>query len=453
MAATNGTTSLSANGNGQSRVPAQTGRADGLTEIDPKTAFKVIAIVFGLLIVLNAIAECSLVVCRIRPIDPASLLGKLAIGAPLVWAGMRKWRRSLLPLGVTFIVVGVMFSAVCLIEDDKNTIIAFGAFAFVLILCGIVSIVKCPSPSLVQSQPMNGNDATVAPLPPTKVDGVAKQADCIGIRFEIGKLDDGAYGKECWKVFWSAVDPEMVAGTQLLEGDTNETPDHENVYCLAVKWWSGVGRCDDVRKALDQSIHYRKVASTPDFVSATQVSKEPLVEAGKVDMQGQIVGMSYRARPALEYVQNERAQGKAQHNNGAISKAHASPACKCLNSIEAHAKAVDIGMIGDTSGAAVAALELDHKPATTIYVQGEITCVCKKSLPLEVRMDPGWSGGAPSVTCPECRTRMSIIEQVSDQTALIVASIEAVQKQYQSLSIALTLTGCVKKQEEERNGC
>lgn len=135
-----------------------------------------------------------------------------------------------------------------------------------------------------------------------------KQPDCIGVRFDIGKIDSGGYGEECWKVFWRAVDTEIVAGAQLLDGDSNDTPDRENVYCLAIKWLAGTGRGDDVRKAIEQSEHYRKVASNPNFINPMQVSREPLVMDGRVDQSGRIVGTSYRALPALEKVLHERSQ-------------------------------------------------------------------------------------------------------------------------------------------------
>lgn len=164
------------------------------------------------------------------------------------------------------------------------------------------------------SQPtvLNLAASSVAPTPtasgnipraPAKV----TQPDCIGVRFDIGKIGSGGYGEECWKVFWRAVDPEIVAGAQLLDGDTNDTPDRENVYCLAVKWLAGSGRGDEVRKALEQSEQYQKVASNPKFINSTQVSREPLVQDGRVDQSGHIVGTSYRALPALKYVLNERA--------------------------------------------------------------------------------------------------------------------------------------------------
>jgi DNA-directed RNA polymerase subunit RPC12/RpoP len=129
------------------------------------------------------------------------------------------------------------------------------------------------------------------------------------------------------------------------------------------------------------------------------------------------------------------------------SKAHAKVAYKSVSVSEARAKADELGILAP--GAIAAALHLEQRPESTIYVQGVITCVCDKSLPLEVRMDPGWSGGAPTVTCPDCGTRIAIMEHVSDTTALITASIEAVKRQYQSSKITLILTGFTEKQEEE----
>ncbi len=129
-----------------------------------------------------------------------------------------------------------------------------------------------------------------------------QQSDCIGVRFDIGKISSGGYGEECWKVFWKVVDPKMLAGSQLLEGDTNGTPDWENVYCLAVKWTLGTGRGDDVRKALEESEEYQRVAAQPNFIDTSQVNKEPLVDGGQVDRSGNLVGGNYRALPALNAV-------------------------------------------------------------------------------------------------------------------------------------------------------
>lgn len=46
----------------------------------------------------------------------------------------------------------------------------------------------------------------------------------LGIRFDINKLESGAYGIAGWKVFWRAIDVEKLAGGSVLfEGDTAAT--------------------------------------------------------------------------------------------------------------------------------------------------------------------------------------------------------------------------------------
>ena len=126
---------------------------------------------------------------------------------------------------------------------------------------------------------------------------------------EIGKVDDSqcGYGEACWRVFWQAVDPKLVAGSHLTDGDTNLTPDQENVYCLAVQWNSPAeAHVDEVRCALESNAAFLAVASRPAFLDAAQVAREPLVDAGRVDATGYIAGTTYRAGPALEAVRAAR---------------------------------------------------------------------------------------------------------------------------------------------------
>ena len=114
---------------------------------------------------------------------------------------------------------------------------------------------------------------------------------------------------------------------------------------------------------------------------------------------------------------------------------------------EARAKAEELGML--SSLAVAAALNLEHSPKGTIYTNGVITCVCSKSLPLEVDITPGWSGGGRSVSCPDCGARISVMAGISDSTAVVVAAIEAVRRQYLSSKISLILTGYTEKQKED----
>lgn len=153
--------------------------------------------------------------------------------------------------------------------------------------------------------------STAAPAAAPGPKPAAQRATSIGVRMEIGKVDDSdcGYGEACWRVFWQAVDPKWLAGSQLTDGDTARTPDRENVYCLAVKWEAGAEpHAEKVREALEGSPAFQAVASNPPFVDAAQVAREPLVDSGRVDRDGKIVGTSYRARPALEAVRKPDGQ-------------------------------------------------------------------------------------------------------------------------------------------------
>jgi len=153
--------------------------------------------------------------------------------------------------------------------------------------------------------------AAAAPAATSSPKAAAQRATCIGVRMEIGNVDDSdcCYGEACWRVFWQAVDPNWLAGSQLTDGDTAQTPDRENVYCLAVKWAPGAEpHAEEVRQALEGSPAFQAVASRPPFLDAARVAREPLVDSGRVDTNGRIVGTSYRARPALDAVRKPDGQ-------------------------------------------------------------------------------------------------------------------------------------------------
>ena len=134
------------------------------------------------------------------------------------------------------------------------------------------------------------------------------------------------------------------------------------------------------------------------------------------------------------------------------SAAHARVADKSV-SMSARAKAQELGIL--PPGGVAAALHLEQKPEATIYVSGVITCVCAKSLPIEIDSTPGWAGGGPAVACPDCGTRIATMAKISGDTVVVAASVEAVKLQYRSSKISMALTGVVKKQidakrQEER---
>lgn len=128
----------------------------------------------------------------------------------------------------------------------------------------------------------------------------------IGIRFEIGKIHTSAYGIECWKIFWQAVDIQMLGGAWLLEGDTAATLEgRENVYCVAVQSIDAAV-LTNVRSALDQSAAFEAVAASPKFVDSSRLAGEPLLDAGQVDAEGNLAGKAFNSRVGLGAVLKER---------------------------------------------------------------------------------------------------------------------------------------------------
>jgi hypothetical protein len=123
----------------------------------------------------------------------------------------------------------------------------------------------------------------------------------VGMRFDIGKIDSGDYGTECWKVFWHAIDIHKLGASILFEGDTSATLyGMENVYCIAIQSFDTT-ILDYVRGTLAQDAGFRSVAASPGFVDGNDAIREPLPEAGEVDPTGRLVG-GFNARAALTAV-------------------------------------------------------------------------------------------------------------------------------------------------------
>lgn len=132
----------------------------------------------------------------------------------------------------------------------------------------------------------------------------------LGIRFDIDKLESGAYAIAAWKVFWRAVDIDSLAGaTVLWEGDTAATLNgSEKVFCIVVQ--SVTADLEAVQSTLEQNTEFQSVTASPPFVEAADAQKERLPEAGQIDPLGNLVGKAYNARPALGAVQKERQEGR-----------------------------------------------------------------------------------------------------------------------------------------------
>lgn len=121
----------------------------------------------------------------------------------------------------------------------------------------------------------------------------------VGVRFDIDKIDSGAYGSTCWKVFWSEVEPAELAGAFLFEGDTPGTlSGRENVFCIAVQG-SNRNLARTLRTALEGSEAFRHIAANPPFIEGSQAT-ECLCGAGQVSRDGSIVGRdAFNSRAAL----------------------------------------------------------------------------------------------------------------------------------------------------------
>ena len=130
----------------------------------------------------------------------------------------------------------------------------------------------------------------------------------LGIIFNIDKLGSSAYGMAAWEIFWRAVNIDSLSGnTFLFEGDikTNVSGKVCFVYCIVVQ--SDTADLRAVQSALEQSAEFRGVQASPPFVDEYEVMDEPLLEAGRIDSKGNLVGKkAYNARPALGAVRRER---------------------------------------------------------------------------------------------------------------------------------------------------
>lgn len=130
----------------------------------------------------------------------------------------------------------------------------------------------------------------------------------LGVRFDIGRIDSGAYGFECWKVFWGAVDPAALSGALLYEGDTAATlQGQENVFLIAVQM-GDLGALQQARANLEESWDFFGIAASPKFVDENELAGEPLVQSGRIEAGGELVGESW-AKSALDAVRNPGQMG------------------------------------------------------------------------------------------------------------------------------------------------
>lgn len=109
-------------------------------------------------------------------------------------------------------------------------------------------------------------------------------ASTLGLRFEIDRLESGNYRIAAWQVVWDALAPVTLAPARLYEGETAGTlATWENVFCIAVS--AAPGALDELRRALEASPAFHRVAGNPAFLDTVEVVAEPLAEAGCVSAE------------------------------------------------------------------------------------------------------------------------------------------------------------------------
>lgn len=139
-----------------------------------------------------------------------------------------------------------------------------------------------------------------------------KTSPALGILWAIENVASAGYGLESWKIFWRVVPAQRLAGATLYEGDTDSTlRGGQRLYCIGLGHPSAAVP-GDIREMLDESAEYRLVSAsslnisdpTPNFLEGEALAREPLVEMGWVDPNGQVAGEGWAA-PAFEAVSSE----------------------------------------------------------------------------------------------------------------------------------------------------
>jgi hypothetical protein len=131
----------------------------------------------------------------------------------------------------------------------------------------------------------------------------------LGARFDVDRVGSGCYGLECWKVFFEAVKVSRIAPALLYEGDSGASLGGlENVFVVAVECLDD-GALGAIRSALARDPGFLRLCASPMFVEGAACAAEPLVPAGRLGLDGALVGDAWNARPALETV---RARGSGR---------------------------------------------------------------------------------------------------------------------------------------------
>jgi hypothetical protein len=112
----------------------------------------------------------------------------------------------------------------------------------------------------------------------------------IGILFDIDELESGFYGYTAYQIFFNAIDTRQITACSLSDGDTSATlSGRANHYCIAVESLDD-SKIAAVRDAMSQSDAKGLLPLASRFIEGHQVEYEPLVEAARIDLSGELVG-------------------------------------------------------------------------------------------------------------------------------------------------------------------
>jgi len=124
----------------------------------------------------------------------------------------------------------------------------------------------------------------------------------LGVLFDWTLVGEATYGRRCWQIFWRAVDPSQIAASLLWEGDADC---NERYYCIAIQS-ADAGKLNYIKEAISQSAEFKKIAGYPAFIEGAACTREPLVDAGRIDAAGDWVGSGGNAGVMLDVVRKER---------------------------------------------------------------------------------------------------------------------------------------------------
>lgn len=126
------------------------------------------------------------------------------------------------------------------------------------------------------------------------------------IRFDIGKLNSGAYGYASYKALFSAVAAERFEGCAFFDGDSKATlySGNENVNCIAIQHLD-IERLEQIKSALERDESFYALLAASPFAVTRQPPDEMLVNAGQVRYQ-QWTGADSWGKAAWSSLQAQR---------------------------------------------------------------------------------------------------------------------------------------------------